>query len=183
MNSYYWSFGNWWISTWSMPSPCVKFYLFLQSLRLDQPSHIITFYVANLVNRIGFDCRYDRLKDVKYRWMFTNWKLLFQTLHHHLSKKYPNLVNPNLHHGFYFIHRLDFVTSGAICIALHKKACSVASIAFQKRATKKYYLALLRGHVSSELFDIGYAIGKYFINSLLYYSIALLSFAVPFMYK
>lgn len=71
-------------------------------------------------------------------------------------------MNPKLQHGFYFIHRLDYATSGAICVALHKKACSAASTAFQKRTTKKFYLALLRGHVSNEIIEISNAIGMLF---------------------
>ena len=57
------------------------------------------------------------------------------------------------------MHRLDFATSGVICVALHKKACSSATSAFEERLTKKYYLALLRGHVAEELVDITVAIG------------------------
>ncbi|XP_054272046.1 RNA pseudouridylate synthase domain-containing protein 1-like [Macrosteles quadrilineatus] len=83
-----------------------------------------------------------------------------KTLHHDLCHSYPSLVNPKLQHGFYFTHRLDFATSGAICIALHKKACSAASSAFQNRTSRKYYLALLRGHVAKEIMEISKAIGE-----------------------
>lgn len=77
-----------------------------------------------------------------------------------LRKLFPNLANPNLHHEFYFVHRLDYVTSGVICIALHKKACAVAALAFRERRTLKYYLALVRGHVAGELLDIHNSIGE-----------------------
>lgn len=77
-----------------------------------------------------------------------------------LCKAFPTLANPNLRHGFYFAHRLDYATSGVICIALHKKACSAATSAFEGRRTKKYYLALLRGHVAGELVDMTIAVGK-----------------------
>uniref|UniRef100_A0A1B6L096 Pseudouridine synthase RsuA/RluA-like domain-containing protein n=1 Tax=Graphocephala atropunctata TaxID=36148 RepID=A0A1B6L096_9HEMI len=83
-----------------------------------------------------------------------------RTLQYKLGRRFPNLVNPKLQHGFYFTHRLDYCTSGAICIALHKKACSAASSAFQKRTTRKYYLAFLRGHVSKEFIEIKNAIGE-----------------------
>ncbi|XP_050436643.1 RNA pseudouridylate synthase domain-containing protein 1-like [Adelges cooleyi] len=76
-----------------------------------------------------------------------------------LIAKFPHLVVKNLEHGFYFVHRLDYVTSGVICIALNKTACSTASSNFQKRISKKYYLALLRGHVSVDNLDLTKAIG------------------------
>ncbi|XP_050537005.1 RNA pseudouridylate synthase domain-containing protein 1-like [Daktulosphaira vitifoliae] len=76
-----------------------------------------------------------------------------------LSAKYPHLVNNNLEHSFYFVHRLDFVTSGVICIALNKKACAAASNRFQKRTSKKFYLALLRGHVSVNNLELTKSIG------------------------
>jgi 23S rRNA-/tRNA-specific pseudouridylate synthase len=77
-----------------------------------------------------------------------------------LRKLFPDLVNPNLQHDFYFVHRLDYATSGIICIALHKKACSAATVVFSERKTKKYYLALLRGHVACEIMDIHKPIGE-----------------------
>uniref|UniRef100_A0A1B6JPT6 Pseudouridine synthase RsuA/RluA-like domain-containing protein n=1 Tax=Homalodisca liturata TaxID=320908 RepID=A0A1B6JPT6_9HEMI len=83
-----------------------------------------------------------------------------KTLQYKLCWQFPNLVNPKLQHGFYFTHRLDYCTSGVICIALHKTACSAASSAFQKRTTRKYYLALLRGHVSEEFIEIKNGIGE-----------------------
>uniref|UniRef100_A0A1B6E762 Pseudouridine synthase RsuA/RluA-like domain-containing protein n=1 Tax=Clastoptera arizonana TaxID=38151 RepID=A0A1B6E762_9HEMI len=82
------------------------------------------------------------------------------SLEQQLNKAFPTLANPNLRHSFYFPHRLDYATSGVICIALHKKACSAATSAFEGRITKKYYLALLRGHVSEEIVDISIAIGE-----------------------
>ncbi|XP_069680710.1 RNA pseudouridylate synthase domain-containing protein 1-like [Periplaneta americana] len=77
-----------------------------------------------------------------------------------LKELFPDLVNPNLQHDFYFVHRLDYATSGVICIALHKKACAAATQAFSERKTKKYYLALLRGHVACERMDMHKAIGE-----------------------
>lgn len=82
------------------------------------------------------------------------------SLHQELCQTFPSLANPKLRHGFYFVHRLDYATSGVICVALHKKACSAATSAFEERLTKKYYLALLRGHVAQEIIDITVAIGE-----------------------
>lgn len=44
-----------------------------------------------------------------------------------------------------FVHRLDFSTSGALCVALNKKASSAASKEFEARRVKKEYLALVSG--------------------------------------
>lgn len=91
--------------------------------------------------------------------------LFFQeSLHSILSKLYPSLVNPKLRHYFHFVHRLDFVTSGVLCLALNKKAASAAALCFEKRLAKKYYMALVRGHVSGEMIDIKAAIGKILTN-------------------
>lgn len=69
------------------------------------------------------------------------------TLQAEISSLLPHLVNPKLGHGFYFTHRLDYITSGVICLALNKEAARVASNAFELRTAKKLYLALLHGHV------------------------------------
>ncbi|XP_060841685.1 RNA pseudouridylate synthase domain-containing protein 1-like isoform X2 [Rhopalosiphum padi] len=76
-----------------------------------------------------------------------------------LGKKYPHLVNSKLEHSFYFVHRLDFVTSGILCIALNKQACAKASGAMQKRISRKYYIALVRGHVSKDHLELTNSIG------------------------
>jgi len=83
------------------------------------------------------------------------------TLEHQIRKLIPTLADPKLVHGFYFVHRLDYATSGVICIAKNKKAAACASAAFSKRKTLKYYIALLRGHISqeNETIDLEWAIG------------------------
>ncbi|XP_014258801.1 RNA pseudouridylate synthase domain-containing protein 1-like [Cimex lectularius] len=82
------------------------------------------------------------------------------SLHRRLSHEFPGLINPKLQHDFYFVHRLDYVTSGVICIALNKKACKAATTAFERRAVQKYYLALVRGHVSQEILSVDIPIGE-----------------------
>lgn len=82
------------------------------------------------------------------------------SLHQQLSELFPHLVNKNLHFGYYFPHRLDFSTSGVMCIALTKKSCAAASNAFQERSTQKYYIALLRGHVSQKWIELNIPIGE-----------------------
>lgn len=62
---------------------------------------------------------------------------------------FPELVNPELRHEFHFVHRLDYATSGVICLALNKHAAKAATTAFENRKAKKYYLALVHGHVDA----------------------------------
>ncbi|XP_076280913.1 RNA pseudouridylate synthase domain-containing protein 1 [Lasioglossum baleicum] len=81
------------------------------------------------------------------------------TLQSELKKILPNLANPSLLHEFHFVHRLDYVTSGVICIALNKKAARAASNAFETRTAKKFYLALLHGHINEPHLVIDKAIG------------------------
>ncbi|XP_045782987.1 RNA pseudouridylate synthase domain-containing protein 1-like [Maniola jurtina] len=60
----------------------------------------------------------------------------------------------------YFVHRLDYSTSGILCIAKNKTAAGRAGKLFEKRLTSKYYLAIVRGHILNfELADIRYAVG------------------------
>lgn len=72
---------------------------------------------------------------------------------------FPSLANPSLKNGFYFVHRLDYPTSGVICIALNKNAARAASTAFEKRQVKKYYLALVHGHIDESYLIINRPIG------------------------
>jgi len=46
-----------------------------------------------------------------------------------------------------WVHRLDFATSGVLCVGLNRKFASRACDAFQNRHTEKVYLAVLQGHV------------------------------------
>lgn len=54
-----------------------------------------------------------------------------------------------------------------MCLALNKRACTLASSAMQKRISRKYYVALLRGHVSVNSMDLTMPIGKMFCNSIM----------------
>ncbi|XP_072043770.1 RNA pseudouridylate synthase domain-containing protein 1-like [Amphiura filiformis] len=65
-----------------------------------------------------------------------------------LVERFPDNVDDTIHHKFRFVHRLDYSTSGALCIALNKKASAVAGDKFKNREVIKEYLALVRGHVS-----------------------------------
>lgn len=77
-----------------------------------------------------------------------------------LCREFPGLRNPRLRHDFYFVHRLDYPTSGVMCVALTREACAAATVSFERRLTRKYYLALLRGHISQELIEINDSIGE-----------------------
>ncbi|XP_050309661.1 RNA pseudouridylate synthase domain-containing protein 1-like [Anthonomus grandis grandis] len=77
-----------------------------------------------------------------------------------LKQIYPNLANKRLFHEFYFPHRLDYSTSGILCIPKTKHACKKTSEAFSSRSTKKYYIALVRGLVSQIIVDINIPIGE-----------------------
>ncbi|XP_023238629.1 RNA pseudouridylate synthase domain-containing protein 1-like [Centruroides sculpturatus] len=78
------------------------------------------------------------------------------TLENQLFKCFPHLVDGK----FRFCHRLDYSTSGAICVAISKHAAREASKAFEKRTVEKYYLALVHGHVNEDLFVIDRMIGN-----------------------
>jgi len=82
------------------------------------------------------------------------------TVQSQLKHLYPMLANPNLVHEFRFSHRLDFSTSGCLCISLNKLAANRVGKAFCKRETSKYYLALLRGHVTASRLEMNKPIGR-----------------------
>ncbi|XP_055907020.1 RNA pseudouridylate synthase domain-containing protein 1-like [Eupeodes corollae] len=80
-----------------------------------------------------------------------------------LRNQFPDLSNPKLTHEFYFAHRLDFSTSGILCIPLHKQACASLSKSFENHKCKKYYIAIVNGHVAErqdKSLDINLAIGE-----------------------
>ncbi|XP_045159072.2 RNA pseudouridylate synthase domain-containing protein 1-like isoform X2 [Mercenaria mercenaria] len=72
------------------------------------------------------------------------------TVEQQLRKMFPELVDPKVMHGFRYTHRLDFATSGILCLALNKNAAKHLSFQFQYRRVVKYYLALVRGHVNDD---------------------------------
>lgn len=82
------------------------------------------------------------------------------TVQTQLRRLYPDLANPMLGHEFLFSHRLDFSTSGLLCIAVHKQAAAAVTRCFVEKLVDKYYLAILRGHLSKELLDVQLSIGE-----------------------
>lgn len=77
-----------------------------------------------------------------------------------LREQFPHLVNHQLGHEFYFAHRLDYATSGLLCIPLTKKKCTEISQLFERRAVDKYYLAIVRGHIDLTEISIDIPIGE-----------------------
>lgn len=77
-----------------------------------------------------------------------------------IKHRFPHLHQPGLGHGFYVLHRLDYSTSGVLVVPLSKEAATQGSKQFEKRRTKKFYLALLRGHVEEDRVDIDIPIGE-----------------------
>jgi len=81
------------------------------------------------------------------------------SLYDQIQHAFPELAQPKLAHGFYVAHRLDYSTSGVVLVPLTKVAAAQAAKQFEKRKTRKFYLALLRGHVVEDKIDISAAIG------------------------
>ncbi|XP_012221733.1 RNA pseudouridylate synthase domain-containing protein 1-like [Linepithema humile] len=81
------------------------------------------------------------------------------TLQLELRKMLPDLVNLKLRHEFHFVHRLDYPTSGVMCIALNKKAARAASSAFENKKVQKFYVALVHGHIHKSHIIINKPIG------------------------
>lgn len=69
-----------------------------------------------------------------------------------LQHEYPELIDKNVQFGFRFAHRLDFATSGVLCVGLTKKSTRWAAKAFAHRNVYKHYLALVRGHMDPDTF-------------------------------
>ncbi|KAL3307944.1 RNA pseudouridylate synthase domain-containing protein 1, partial [Cichlidogyrus casuarinus] len=72
---------------------------------------------------------------------------------------HPFLANLQLKHYFNFINRLDYGTSGLICIAFNDDFASMAGKAFETRKTVKQYLAIVWGHVSKGQHTLNQPIG------------------------
>ncbi|KAG5498653.1 hypothetical protein JKF63_02939 [Porcisia hertigi] len=49
-----------------------------------------------------------------------------------------------------FVHQLDYGTSGVLCLALTKDMAARLAHCFEMRATRKFYVALLHGHIPSD---------------------------------
>ena len=60
-----------------------------------------------------------------------------------------------------FAHRLDYATSGVLCMALNRKACGAAGSLFESRQACKQYLALCYGHIEPDGMKITAPVAPY----------------------
>lgn len=101
------------------------------------------------------------LFETRLKYYCVNQTLHFQnTLQLELRKMLPDLVNLKLRHEFHFVHRLDYPTSGVMCIALNKKAARAASSAFENKKVQKFYVALVHGLIHESHIVINKSIGQ-----------------------
>jgi len=82
-----------------------------------------------------------------------------------VNHQYPEMANPPNpiveRRGFIqskrklkFCHQLDYATSGILCLAFTRQTCAAISQCFQQRTAKKYYLAVVRGHMKENTFQV-----------------------------
>ncbi|RDD43590.1 RNA pseudouridylate synthase domain-containing protein 1 [Trichoplax sp. H2] len=71
-----------------------------------------------------------------------------------LAELLPTLVDKSICFGFRFVNRLDYATSGLLCIAFDKRAANMARKLFEANHVSKKYLALVRGILSRDNGDI-----------------------------
>ncbi|THD18187.1 RNA pseudouridylate synthase domain-containing protein 1 [Fasciola hepatica] len=62
----------------------------------------------------------------------------------------PHYANWDLENMFHFVNRLDYATSGLICIACDRFTAHILGKTFTKRMVGKQYLALVWGHVDAK---------------------------------
>ncbi|XP_041362990.1 RNA pseudouridylate synthase domain-containing protein 1-like isoform X2 [Gigantopelta aegis] len=82
------------------------------------------------------------------------------TVDKQLCHAFPELVDPKMVFGFRFVHRLDYATSGVLCVALTRVASAAMHKAFSKGEATKHYVALLHGHTDKEDMLIDAAVGR-----------------------
>ncbi|XP_028169963.1 RNA pseudouridylate synthase domain-containing protein 1-like isoform X2 [Ostrinia furnacalis] len=75
-----------------------------------------------------------------------------------------HIASPDSHlstsaNPLHFVQRLDYSTSGVMCIAKTKSAAGRAGRLFERRQTRKYYLAVVRGHLKYDVADIEFDVG------------------------
>ncbi|KAJ8706769.1 hypothetical protein PYW07_012847 [Mythimna separata] len=79
------------------------------------------------------------------------------TVTYHIAKPDSHLSSSMF--PLHFVQRLDYATSGVLCIAKNKLFAARAGKLFEKRVTNKFYLAVVRGHVAFEVADIEFKVG------------------------
>jgi len=81
------------------------------------------------------------------------------TLQTQLQHAFPHVANDSLHFKFHFCHRLDYATSGLICIAKTKPAAAACGELLRSRQVAKVYVALLRGVLGVQATTVRSTIG------------------------
>ncbi|XP_008207414.2 RNA pseudouridylate synthase domain-containing protein 1 isoform X1 [Nasonia vitripennis] len=147
-----------------------QFYEYLKSISnvaSNVYNYIFTFLKTNLTKNV--ECNYIEILHQSDNFLIVNkpYDMVINSNNPSVKKSvqliiremFPNLVNPNLYHEFYFVHRLDYATSGVMCLALNKQSAQAASSAFEERTVRKYYLALVHGHIDKYSMVIDIPIG------------------------
>lgn len=73
---------------------------------------------------------------------FKKGQIGMPSLYDYLKENFPYYYDPRLTGGFHVLHRLDAITSGAICVPLNYFSQRLAVQAFTAGKVEKYYLAL-----------------------------------------
>lgn len=75
--------------------------------------------------------------------------------------RWMDLLAPEMGAEFFFAHRLDFATSGILCCPLNRKAFQeLWDNLEQQKCSKFYFLAVVNGHLDSEMEIIDICIGE-----------------------
>ncbi|KAF5395848.1 RNA pseudouridylate synthase domain-containing protein 1 [Paragonimus heterotremus] len=74
------------------------------------------------------------------------------TLQMQLFFNRPCFANWKLNNMFHFVNRLDYATSGLICIASDRLTAGIVGKAFNKKMVGRHYLAVVWGHVGAHKF-------------------------------
>lgn len=83
-----------------------------------------------------------------------------------VKEKFPFYFDTRLKGGFHVLHRLDYVTSGCICIPLNYFSQRIGFESFLSGNVDKYYIALVYGQVKFQntdldgMFEINVPIGE-----------------------
>ncbi|XP_071107437.1 RNA pseudouridylate synthase domain-containing protein 1-like [Haliotis cracherodii] len=85
-----------------------------------------------------------------------------------LASYFPQLIDNTVEFGFRFAHRLDYATSGVLCIALNKTTAGTFQKCFSNRKILKHYLALVHGHLEDKCLFIDVPIGQSSIHTDIY---------------
>ena len=84
----------------------------------------------------------------------SNDESIQDTVAKQLVQMLPEFVDNSVSFGFRFVNRLDYATSGLLCIALNKNAASQAGKLFQGNHVTKKYIALVSLRVYDSIVNV-----------------------------